>query len=248
MLFPFQVHPATFIKRPNRFHVVARLQETGETENIVSAHCPNPGRLGELLVPGATLYLSKATTTTRKTTHDLRIVAHPQTGQLISLDTRLPNKLFAEGLEQNFFEPFRGTQSWQHEVASDIAKPDAKVHSRFDFRLVDRQGHSCWVEVKSVSLVEDRIALFPDAPTERGRRHVEELMQVVEEGGRAAVVFIVQREDADCVKPKMATDPAFAAALSDAKAAGVELYAYTCRMTLTEATLAERIPVSLEDH
>ena len=248
MHFPFHLQKAIFLERPNRFRVIAHLSDSGD---VVSAHCPNPGRLGELLLPGATIYISKAATTAkatteRKTAYDLRLVEHPQHGQLISLDTRLPNKLFAEGLQQGFFAPFRGATFWQSEVASDIATSDAKIHSRFDFRLIDAKGQPCWVEVKSVSLVENRTALFPDAPTARGRRHVEELAQLAVSGTRAALVFLVQRADADRLKANRATDLAFAAALSNAKKAGVEIYAYTCRITLQEATLDREIPVEFE--
>ena len=164
MRFPFTTEPATFCERPNRFRIVAQLQQSGAT---VSAHCPNPGRLGELLIPGTTVHLSRATNPNRKTLWDLRFVEHPAHGQLISLDTRLPNAIFAEGLETDFFEPFRGVQSVEHEVPlrhdamTHSAKKDKTVESRIDFRLLDTTGKPCWVEVKSVTLVEDGLSPLP---------------------------------------------------------------------------------------
>jgi len=243
MNFPFTTVPAAFVERPNRFRIVARLPDGTR----IDAHCPNPGRLCELLVPGATVHVSRAdatsTTARRKTAYDLRFAEHPQNGELVSLDTRLPNQLFAEGVEAHHFAPFRSVASIEQEVALPGAHDG--VHSRIDFRLLDAARTACWVEVKSVTLVEMRCARFPDAPTTRGRRHVSELVQRVQAGERAAVVFIVQRPDADQLRPQWDTDPAFARALVDAHTAGVEVYAYTCTITLAAARLARQIPVVL---
>ena len=250
MRFPFVVEPATFVERPNRFVIHARLHAEGQ---IVRAHCPNPGRMGELMVPGATVYLSRATDPARRTPFTLRFVIHPQAGTLISLDTQLPNALFAEGLAQGAFPPFWGHRSARREVsvpsphgqANEAQTPTGKkqsVRSRVDFLLEDAQGRPCWVEVKSVSLVEDGLALFPDAPTVRGRRHLLELIELVEGGDRAAVMFIVQRPDAQVVMPHRQTDPAFADALAQARSAGVEIYAHTCAVDLDEVRLERAIP------
>jgi len=187
MNFTFTTQPATFLARPNRFRIEARLHETDE---VISAHCADPGRLRELLIPGVIVHVSKATNPNRKTGYDLRFVEHPERDQLISLDTRLPNQLFAEGLASNLFEPFRDAQS----VRAEVSLPyhgTGSVRSRIDFLITDGEGHPCWIEVKSVTLVEDRVARFPDAPTERGRRHLEELTALVQTGVRAAVIFII---------------------------------------------------------
>ena len=239
---PFAVEAATFLERPNRFVIHARLHGDGST---VRAHCPNPGRMGELMVPGATVYLSRATDPARRTPFTLRFVIHPVAGQLISLNTQLPNDLFAEGLAHGFFAPFRGHRSVRREVSvshSAIKKP-GKIISRMDFLLGDAQGRPCWVEVKSVSLVEEGLALFPDAPTTRGRRHLLELADLAQAGERTAVVFIVQRPDAVSVQPNRVTDPDFADALTHAQSAGVEVYAYTCAVTVDDVTLEKEIPV-----
>lgn len=238
----FTVEAATFLERPNRFVIHARLHAGGEA---VRAHCPNPGRMAELMIPGATVYLSRATDPARRTPFTLRFMIHPETGGLISLDTQLPNNLFAEGLADDFFAPFRGHRSVRREVSVPHGSQgkQGKITSRVDFLLEDTQGRPCWVEVKSVSLVEEGLALFPDAPTTRGRRHLLELADLAQAGERAAVVFIVQRPDAVSVQPNRRTDPDFADALAHAQAAGVEVYAYTCAITLSAVTLKKEIPV-----
>lgn len=240
LTFDFTTIPATFIERPNRYRVVAQLQDSGA---IVSAHCPDPGRLTELLLPGVVLHISPApASATRKTHYDLRFVEHPEHGQLISLDTRLPNRLFELGLRSGFFPLFRGFQSYRRETPLPDGGAHA-VHSRIDFRLIDATGAVCWVEVKSATLVEDRVARFPDAVTGRGLRHVQELTGRLAHGERAAVVFIVQRPDADRLEPHWARDPDFAQALTTAATRGVALLACTCRLTTTQMALERLIPV-----
>jgi len=270
MNFDFCTEAATFIQRPNRYQIEARLHASNE---VVSAHCPDPGRLKELLIPGAIVHLSEAapTKTIRKTTYDLRFVEHPdpdETGfpfsasnrkQLISLDTRLPNKIFAAGLESKFFAPFREIESWRAEVTPvvDHTTPDHTPYehikrangpkSRIDFNLLQKDNGVSWIEVKSATLVRNGCAIFPDAPTERGRRHVNELAHLVDPMGnvRCAVVFIVQRPDAERFRPNVETDPAFAEALCRARERGVELYAYTCDLSLTGVALKAEIPIDL---
>jgi sugar fermentation stimulation protein A len=244
MHFPFTTQPAIFLARPNRYRIIARLCET---QNEIHAHCPDPGRLHELLIAGVTVHVSPATQITRKTAYDLRFVEHPEHGQLISLDTRLPNLLFAEGLATGFFAPFRQWQTVQREVSLPPAQPlsPATVTSRIDFRLLAADQHPCWIEVKSATLVVDACAYFPDAPTVRGQRHVLELTHRVQLGERAAVVFIIQRPDAQCLRPNWTTDPALGQALVAAQQAGVEIYAYTCAISTGEAWLAQQVEVQL---
>jgi sugar fermentation stimulation protein A len=241
MRFSFTTQPATFLARPNRFRIEATLLHNGRA---ISAHCPDPGRLRELLIPGVTVHVSPAAKAERKTAWDLRFVEHPEHGQLISLDSRLPNQLFAEGLAADFFAPFRNPRRVEREVPVDLPHAGG-IRSRFDYRLLDAAGRTCWIEVKSATLVEDGWAYFPDAVTERGRRHVEELAALAARGDRAAVVFIVQRPDAAGLSPQWQADPRFAQALVDAAAAGVEIYAYTCTLTVAAMNLAREIPVVL---
>jgi sugar fermentation stimulation protein A len=136
-------------------------------------------------------------------------------------------------------------------IAADLGAPvtvrrEVTVgSSRLDFLLEGPAG-CCYIEAKSVTLVVDGIARFPDAPTTRGARHVGELIQLHEAGAHAAILFIVQREDATAFRPNVAADPPFAAALARAAAAGVETRAYRCRVTLTGVTIMSEIPVILD--
>ena len=141
-------------------------------------------------------------------------------GVLVSVDARLPNPLLADALARGGLPQFAGYTGIRGEAV--------RGQSRLDFLLTDGGGNRCWIETKSVTLVEDGLALFPDAPTLRGCKHLEELGAAVAGGDRAALVFVVQRPDARCLAPHVAADPAFTAALARAAAAGVEVYAYTC--------------------
>ena len=243
MDFPFAVEPARFVERPNRFLVLAELAGG----RVVRVHCTDPGRLRELLLPGVLIYISRArvSPSKRSTDYDLRFVEHPRTGHLVSLDTRLPNQLVAEALAHELLVPFRGNAGWRSETPGPL-HAGSGVHSRFDFRIEGADGRRCWVEVKSVTLVEDRVARFPDAPTVRGQRHAEGLTRIVQETqDRGAVLFIVQRPDADLVEPHWTRDPAFAHALARAAQTGVQLMAYTCELTLASARLDRAIPVNI---
>jgi sugar fermentation stimulation protein A len=240
--FTFASEPALFLERPNRFRVHARLASSGVE---VRAHCPNPGRLRELLLPGQSIvWVSPAQRSERATAWDLRFVENPITGELISLDTRLPNALAAAGLATGFFP-----ELWATSVQAEVVMPllDGRAHrgprSRIDFLLNDRAGKRCWLEVKSVSLVEGTTALFPDAPTERGRRHLQELAARRAYGERAAVLFLIQRSDAAAVQAHAAMDPAFALAMAEAAGSGVEFYGVTTQITPAGARLAKMIPV-----
>jgi len=235
--FSFVCQPAEFLDRPNRFVVLARLPD-GTT---IRAHCADPGRLRELLVPGVRLHVSEAARAGGRTSHDLRFVEHPENGTLISLDSRLPNALFREWLDARLLSPFADWAAYQPEASPpDVSGP---IRSRMDFALYDESGRRTWVEVKSATLVVGRTAYFPDAVTERGRRHVLELAHLAELGDAAAVCFIVQRPDAICLRPQWDRDPAFAAALCEAERRGVGLHAWTVEVSMEEACLGGQIPV-----
>lgn len=241
MKYAFEPLPATFLERPNRFLVLACLPG-GE---VVRAHCPDPGRLRELLIPGATLFLSRAPQSPGRTTsYDLRLVRHPDNGTLVSLDSRLPNTLFREALREGRLEPFGAPSRVRAEASLPIAH--GTIRSRADYLLEYGAAGPCWVEVKSATLVGDGVAMFPDAATERGRRHVEALAAMARLGYRTAVCFIIQRPDAQALRPEWERDPAFAEALARARSAGVELYAWTCTITLEEARLDRPVSVITE--
>ena len=217
------------MRRVNRFRVTVVVDE-----REVDAHLPNSGRLTELLTPERACWLEPAASSTRKTDFDLKLVAYG--GTLVSVDARLPNPLLAEALEARRLAPFKTWESFAREVVLR--------ESRIDFRLVLPEG-PVWLEAKSVTLVEGGVARFPDAPTARGSRHLRALVRAVEMGQRAAVVFVVQRADAQSFAPHDEADPVFRETLRRAADAGVRVLAWTCRVSLEGIGLAERIPVAL---
>jgi sugar fermentation stimulation protein A len=224
--------PARFVRRENRFRVT--VERDGAP---VAAHLPNSGRLTELLTPGRACWLAHRAAQHRKTDFDLALVEYA--GVLVSVDARLPNRLFAEALDAGALAPFSAYQAVEREVR--------RGESRLDFRLSGGDAAPCWTEVKSVTLVEDGLARFPDAPTARGSRHVGELSRIVASGERAAVVFVVQRPDARRFAPHDEADPAFGRALRDAAARGVAVWAWTCIVTQEQVEINCAIPVELPE-
>ena len=202
----------------------------------VRAHLPNSGRLSELLSPGRRVFLAEARAPHRVTEYDLLMVQLPET--LVSVDARLPNRLFSEALQGGALAEFAGLK-----IAS------AEFHygdSRLDFLLeAEVGGESCVVEVKSVTLVRDGVAYFPDAVTQRGSRHLGELRRACQEGRRAAVVFVIQREDARAFSPHDDSDQHFGELLRAVAGDGVEVYAHTCRVSPEEVVLTGVVPVLL---
>ncbi len=230
-----RLHPelreAKFVDRPNRF---ACLMTLGGRE--VVAHVANSGRMRELLRRENPMYLAPAPAQShRKTAYDLALVKAD--GVLVSADARLPNALLREAIEAGRVPAFAGYDSLRPEVKFE--------DSRVDFLLSGPSG-SCYIEAKSVTLVDDGVGLFPDAPTERGRRHVFTLCEAVRQGHRAAVVFVVQRPDADSRSPNCSADPEFCQALAHAVRNGVEVSAYRCRVSLASIELADEIPVEMD--
>jgi sugar fermentation stimulation protein A len=226
VLLPSPLQEAFLSHRLNRF--AALVEVDGRP---VAAHLPNSGRLHELLQPGNRVFLAPKTGA-RKTPFDMVLVEAE--GHLVSCDARLPPAILAEAIRQVQAPPFAGYETVRREVTFG--------ESRLDLLLAGPRGR-CFIETKSVTLVEEGVALFPDAPTERGRRHLGSLAQAVRGGVRAAVVFVVQREDATSFAPHRQADPLFAEALAQAMAAGVEAYAYRCRVDLQSICLAEEVPV-----
>jgi len=198
---------ARFLSRPNRF-----LVRVVRGRRAFSAFLPNPGRLEELLLPRAILRVCPAPDLRRKTRYDVLAVRSGE--EWVSLDTRLANATLAAALDRKGLPEFEEFRRYRREVSA--------LGSRFDFLL--EGARRCWLEVKHCSLVRDGTALFPDAPTERGVRHLEGLSQLARQGDRAACLFLVVRS-ARSFAPNEATDPAFASALRSAARDGVEVYA-----------------------
>ena len=218
-----------FLRRLNRF---AGLVDIDGSETLV--HIANSGRMKELLVEGFRVLLKPVAGTHRKTGYDLALVDLGHT--LCSSDARLPNFLLHEALAEGRLTEFAGY--------TEIARERTFEDSRLDLVLSGPEG-VCYVEAKSVTLVVDDVGLFPDAPTIRGAKHVGTLAKAVEQGHRAAAVFVVQREDAEALTPHDEADPVFGAALRHAVEKGVEAYAYRCRVSQEEIVLSDRIPVRL---
>ncbi|MCZ6512596.1 MAG: DNA/RNA nuclease SfsA [Nitrospinae bacterium] len=198
----------------------------------VSAHVPDPGRLPGLMIPQRRVRLIHNPGPQRKTDYTLVLVRH---GRLwVSVFPVFANRLVGEALANRTLSGLSGY--------TDVSSEVKAGHSRFDFRL-DFPNGSMWVEVKSVSLVEQTVGKFPDAPTERGRRHVEELTALRRKGIRAAVVFVSQRSDTRTIIPHEVIDPEFGERLREAQRAGVELYGFNCKVTASAVTLNNPVPV-----
>ncbi|NIQ01419.1 MAG: DNA/RNA nuclease SfsA [Nitrospinaceae bacterium] len=218
-----------FLERPNRY--LARVKIEGRT---VSAHVPDPGRLPGLMIPQRRVRLIHNPGAKRKTDYTLALVRH---GRIwVSVYPVFANRLVGEALENRNLAGVAGYASFASEVQAG--------HSRFDFQLTFGKT-LLWMEVKSVSLVERSVGKFPDAPTERGRRHVEELTRLRRKGERAAVVFVSQRSDTRSITSNDAIDPGFGERLREARKAGVELYGFNCRVAASSVSLNRPIPVEL---
>ena len=218
-----------FLSRDNRFRASVRVGD-----RVVAAHVPNSGRLTELFTPRRPVLLAEAGESKRLTRYDLLMVSLP--GTLVSIDARLPNCLVEEAVIGGRLRGFEGYTKVEREVLYG--------RSRLDL-LLESEDRRCWVEAKSVTLVRGGMGYFPDAVTRRGRRHLEELLELRAGGERAAILFVVQREDAKSLSSYDESDPKFGAVLREAVASGVEAYAYSCRVSRSEIALARRIPVLL---
>lgn len=221
------VIPGRFVDRPNRF--VAHVETA---EGLQTVHVKNTGRCRELLLPGAAVYLERGTGPARKTAFDL--IAVEKGERLINMDAAAPNRVFGEWAAAG------GLGTVPEEIRPEVVFED----SRFDFRLT-AAGRVRFVEVKGVTLEEDGEVRFPDAPTERGVKHLKGLRRAVECGYGAAVFFVVQMEGVDCFRPNDLTHPAFGQALREAAAHGVQVLAYDCRVTPGSLTIRSPVQVVL---
>lgn len=219
----------TFIKRLNRFEALVDIN--GEVELV---HVPNTGRCKELFIEGVTVLLEQRNGPHRKTKYELAMVYKGE--RLISIDSQLPNKLAAEAAGSGRIPEISGYDF--------IKRESVYGNSRFDLYL-ERPDSKCFVEVKGVTLENDEIAMFPDAPTERGTKHIYELMAARKEGYRAILLFVIQMKNVRYFTPNTKTDPDFASALAAAEKAGVEIYAYDCHVRESEIIFGQAIPVIL---
>lgn len=224
-----RIQKAAFIERPNRFIAYAELN--GKKETI---HVKNTGRCAELLRPGAVIYVQESENPARKTKWDL--IAVEKGERLINMDSQIPNSVVREWIEQGNLFP-----------GVTLIKPETTYgNSRFDLYVETEEGRRIFIEVKGVTLEEDGVCRFPDAPSERAVKHLEELIQAGKEGYETYVFFVIQMKGVRYFTPNTDTHPAFAETLKKAKAAGVQILAYDCEVTPESILVREPVEVVLE--
>lgn len=217
-----------FISRPNRFIAEVEMQDGRKT-----VHVKNTGRCRELLVPGAAVYLEKSAAPGRKTDYDL--VAVQKDGKIVNMDSLAPNRTVHEWIASGKY--FKDVT---------LIKPESFYKdSRFDF-YVEAGTRKIYIEVKGVTLEKDRTALFPDAPSERALKHMEELIEAVGKGFEGYVIFVIQMKGPERFMPNREAQPEFADALQRAKEAGVHILAYDCSVSADEIELCEPVEVELQ--
>ena len=218
--------PGIFLSRPNRF--IAHVQIDGQTEVV---HVKNTGRCRELLPAGAEVWCQRSDNPSRKTKYDLITVCKGQ--RLINMDSQAPNLAAKEWLASGGLGDI-----------SDLRAETVHGDSRFDFSFT-RDGKKCFLEVKGVTLEADGICAFPDAPTQRGAKHLRGLTQAAKDGFGAYVLFVIQMADVQYLHPNDTTHPDFGAALREAAASGVQILAMDCRVTVEEMQIRNTVPVKL---
>lgn len=215
-----------FLARPNRF--IAHIEIDG---NVEICHVKNTGRCRELLPEGARVWCLDAQSPSRKTRYDLIAVQKGQ--RLINMDSQAPNAAAKEWLLAGGLGDVENL------------KPETKWgDSRFDFSF-DLDGRRCFLEVKGVTLENDGVCAFPDAPTVRGAKHLKELTELAAQGYGAYVLFVIQMENVDHLHPNDGTDPAFSAALRQAAGAGVQVLAVDCKVTPDSMVIGKKVEVKL---
>lgn len=219
------VQQATFLARHKRFTATVLLQ--GEEQTV---HVKNTGRCKELLIPGAKVYLAPATGPARKTRFDL--VSVDKGGMLVNIDSQAPNQVAATWLSLQY-------------PGARIQREVTLGDSRLDFHLTGPQGFSLYVEVKGCTLEVDGRAMFPDAPTQRGGKHLRCLQAAVQAGHQAMVLFIIQMRPVTGFSPNDAMDPAFGAALRQAQRAGVQVHALDCLVGPGSLAVHQPVPLHL---
>ena len=227
-----KIKRAVFVDRPNRF--IAHVVLDGQVETV---HVKNTGRCRELLLPGVPVILEESGNLHRKTKYDL--VCVKKQDRWINMDSQIPNKAVREWLEK---EGLFGERFPEGEFS--VYSEKCYGNSRFDFYL-EAPGRRIFMEVKGVTLEEDQTARFPDAPTERGVKHVEELIRCVNDGYEACLFFVIQMKGVRYLEPNWKTHEEFGKALVRAKRAGVRLMAYDCLVTEDSMEIDAPVPVFL---
>lgn len=227
-----QLTPGTLVKRYKRFLVDVKL----ENDEIVTAHCPNSGRMTECCMAGQPVYLSKHDNPKRKYPCTWELIRMP--ASLVGVNTNVPNTLVFESIKNNNIPGLQNYTDHFREVSTGD-------HSRIDILLEKKGRQPCYVEVKNCTLVKNRIASFPDAVTQRGLKHLKELQILKTAGNRCVMFFLVQRMDADSFTPAYAIDPAYARELKRAESNGVEILVYDVTLNLKTININKKLPYHL---
>ena len=224
-----RIYEGVFLERPNRF--IAYIEIDGQVETV---HVKNTGRCKELLQPGAKVFVQKAANPERKTQWDL--IGVQKGDRMINMDSQIPNKVVEEWIREGNLFP-----------NVTLVKPETTFgKSRFDL-YIEADGRKIFMEIKGVTLEEDGVVRFPDAPTERGIKHLQELVQAKREGYEAYVFFVIQMKEVKYFTPNMATHAAFGETLKEASEAGVKVLAYDCDVTKDSIEIGEQVDVYLGD-
>lgn len=230
MIIEKNIKRAKFIRRPNRFQAYVKI----DYEEIM-VHVPNTGRCKEILIPGTTVILREESNPTRKTKYDL--IGGYKNDKFINIDSQIPNKVVEEALILGNIEKLK-----KYNI---IKREKTYGNSRFDFKLSNNLGEEYYLEIKGVTLEENRITKFPDAPTERGTKHILELIQVKKEGIGAGILFLIQMDDIKYFTPNTEMDKNFSEALVLANKEGVDIFAYECDVGEDFITLKKEVKIIL---
>ncbi len=220
---------AQFINRPNRF----RAHVYKDEEELI-VHVPNTGRCREILIPGASIILREESNPSRKTKYDL--IGGYKGDRFINIDSQIPNKVVEEALRAGKIDSLTRFKLIEREKTFG--------NSRFDFKLSNGE-EEYYLEVKGVTLELDGKTMFPDAPTERGRKHLLELVEVIKSGRGAGVLFLIQLEGVEYFTPHDEMDKAFGEALRYAKENGVDIFAYDCQVGEDFINMKDKVKIIL---
>lgn len=238
MKIPRGVIRAKFIKRPNRFQGYVEIDG-----NVEMVHVPNTGRCREILIEGTTVILRNEDNPNRKTRYSL--IAAYKGDKLINIDSQAPNKIVEEALYNGTIDELKEYRIIKREKTFGNSRFDFKICRYDDREVIDSPENEYYLEVKGVTLEENGEVRFPDAPTERGKKHVLELIDVKKTGRGAGILFLIQLDDVEYFRPNEEMDKEFADAVKLASESGVDIMAYCCKTEEDSITLYKKVPVRI---
>jgi sugar fermentation stimulation protein A len=224
--------PGILIKRYKRFLADVKLK----SGRVITAHCPNTGSMKGCSEPGRPVYVSYHDNPKRKLQYTWELIDMPTS--LVGVNTLVPNRLVFESIKAGVVPPLSGYERVEREVK-------ISAHTRIDLVLTDANRKRCYVEIKNCTLVDDGVALFPDAVTSRGRKHINELQYLVDSGSRCVMFYFIQRMDARIFRPADFIDPDYGITLREANGCGVEILVYDVSIDLSGIKLNRKLPYEL---